>query len=195
MTGTSAKQSLRKLVNQNVRKLSPESVSKQSSEIFRKLALNDRFKRAERVALYMNMPVGEICTLDVIEHCFSLGKKVFLPRCDGLNMTFLQLDNMAAVHSLQPRGKYSLLEPTSGLDVLQSGNLDLILVPGVAFTQGGKRLGRGAGYYDKFLSQYLKTHGCTPYLIGLAFKQQIVDDLPQDDHDWWLNEVLVGSPL
>ncbi|PSK37784.1 5-formyltetrahydrofolate cyclo-ligase [Candidozyma pseudohaemuli] len=105
------------------------------------------------------------------------------------------IEVVATVHSLQPRGKYSLLEPTSGLDVLQSGNLDLILVPGVAFTQGGKRLGRGAGYYDKFLSQYLKTHGCTPYLIGLAFKQQIVDDLPQDDHDWWLNEVLVGSPL
>ncbi|PVH14262.1 5-formyltetrahydrofolate cyclo-ligase [Candidozyma duobushaemuli] len=195
MTGTSAKQSLRILVNQNVRRLSPESVSKQSSEVFQKLALNERFKRAERVALYMNMPVGEICTLDIIEHCFSLGKKVFLPRCNGMKMTFLQLESMAAVYNLQPRGKYGLLEPASGLDVLKSGDLDLILVPGVAFTQGGKRLGRGAGYYDKFLSQYSKIHGCVPYLIGLAFEQQLVDDLPQDDHDWWLDEVLVGSPL
>jgi 5-formyltetrahydrofolate cyclo-ligase len=70
----------------------------------------------------------------------------------------------------------------------------MILLPGVAFTQKGDRLGHGMGYYDKFLSEYFgkypnssdhKTH-----LIGLAFQQQILTDIPTDDNDYKLDLVL-----
>jgi 5-formyltetrahydrofolate cyclo-ligase len=74
--------------------------------------------------------------------------------------------------------------------------LDLVLLPGVAFTQTGNRLGHGMGFYDKYLDAYFKRHPNTDshqtYLIGLAHREQIVDDnqLPTEATDWPLNCVI-----
>lgn len=75
--------------------------------------------------------------------------------------------------------------------VLCAGPLDLILIPGVAFTRSGGRMGHGMGYYDKYLNKYFNRfpekaqHRTTPLLVGLCFQQQIVDchQLPLDPHD------------
>ena len=76
-----------------------------------------------------------------------------------------------------------------------AGGLDLILVPGVAFTREGGRCGHGMGYYDKFLHRLFAT-GCTRdqvSLVGLCFKEQLVESLPLDDHDVLLNQVITGE--
>lgn len=189
-----AKKTLRAVVSHRLRVISSDSLLRQSNKVFEKLKFNDLFMNARAVGLFMNMPSGEIHTMDIIEYCFRLKKQVYLPRCETKGgeskMTFIRLNDMRAVLNLQPRGKYGLLEPTAGMDALVSGELDIILVPGVAFTLDGKRLGRGAGYYDKFLSAYCKTHEPMPYLIGLSLDEQIVDDIPLDDHDWCLDEVV-----
>lgn len=79
-----------------------------------------------------------------------------------------------------------------------SDPLDLILIPGVAFTRSGGRLGHGMGYYDKYLQSYFnrfpeKTK--INFLIGLAFREQMLDDsqLPLDPHDYQLNIVLTAD--
>ncbi len=66
----------------------------------------------------------------------------------------------------------------------------MILMPGVAFTRSGTRLGHGGGYYDGYLSRF-KSGGC--YTIGLALQQQIVESIPITDRDVTIDEVLVND--
>lgn len=72
--------------------------------------------------------------------------------------------------------------------------LDVILMPAVAFTPDGHRLGHGMGYYDKYLHSYFtrfpNSNQHQTVLIGLAFREQIVDNLPIDENDWKLDIVL-----
>ena len=63
------------------------------------------------------------------------------------------------------------------------GGLDLILVPGLGFTKAGQRLGRGKGYYDKYLSKVFSTQESRPVLMGLAFGEQILDTIPVSEND------------
>ena len=74
-------------------------------------------------------------------------------------------------------------------EALQLGTLDLILVPGMAFTSEGLRLGRGKGYYDKYLSR-VHDQGLKPKVIALAFKEQILPDIPCGEHDFILDSVV-----
>lgn len=63
-------------------------------------------------------------------------------------------------------------------------------MPGVAFTKDGRRLGHGKGYYDTFLAKFDKASLSKPYAMGLALKEQIVDDLPTTEYDYKLDAVL-----
>lgn len=73
----------------------------------------------------------------------------------------------------------------------------MILLPGVAFSSNGKRLGHGMGYYDKFLQRYFTENPNRKpkrtFLIGLAFKEQIVDNIPITDQDAILDDVIIGT--
>jgi len=72
-----------------------------------------------------------------------------------------------------------------------SGGLDLMLIPGLAFSRSGHRLGRGKGYYDRYLDQYRQLPGMRPVTtIALAFKQQIFDNIPTSEHDVIVDLVL-----
>lgn len=68
--------------------------------------------------------------------------------------------------------------------------MDLIILPGVAFTIDGKRLGHGKGYYDTYQSSFSQQHQTRPKTIGIAFKEQILPDIPTDEHDVKLDLVL-----
>ena len=63
--------------------------------------------------------------------------------------------------------------------------IDLAVIPGVAFTPDGRRLGRGRGYYDRLLARFARA-----YTIGLAFPFQLLEDIPTEPHDIKLNEIL-----
>lgn len=73
------------------------------------------------------------------------------------------------------------------------GGLDLIIVPGVAFTKDGKRLGHGKGYYDTFFAQHKKICGFYPFSIALSLREQIVDDLIVTERDHIIDEILYAS--
>lgn len=69
-----------------------------------------------------------------------------------------------------------------------TGGLDLIVVPGVAFSPSGGRLGHGKGYYDIYYQRCLAT--CKPYTIGLCFAEQLVPSVPLHDHDLIVDQLL-----
>lgn len=70
-----------------------------------------------------------------------------------------------------------------------------MIVPAMAFTKEGFRLGKGGGYYDSFLFNLNQSNQQFPYLIGLAFKEQMLTELPIDSHDFKVNEVITTSAL
>jgi 5-formyltetrahydrofolate cyclo-ligase len=70
------------------------------------------------------------------------------------------------------------------------GGLDLVLVPGLAFSLSGKRLGRGKGYYDTFLQTCSSVQDRPPYTIALSFSEQIIESVPTDNHDYVINAVI-----
>ena len=77
---------------------------------------------------------------------------------------------------MSPRS-FGILEPSDVIEIKHPSEIDVILVPGVAFTREGGRLGMGKGYYDRFLKQ------CTGVKIGLAYHEQILDVIPTEAHD------------
>ena len=72
------------------------------------------------------------------------------------------------------------------------GGLDLIFVPGLAFTSAGARLGRGKGYYDTYLAR-CRDSGFEPRTVALCYNQQLVDFVPVDEHDHLVQQVLTAG--
>lgn len=202
MLAREAKRKLRSHIKAEISKLSPENINAQSERALIKLLRHEKFQAAKSIALYMSMP-QEVQTLKMIEQCFKLQKNVYLPRCIPIqqhgrkknHLDMLKVPNFQQVLELQPLGPYKLLEPDSGEDVMDTGDLDVVIVPGVAFTDQMTRLGHGVGFYDEFLTAYTKKFNKTPYLIGLALNEQIVHQIPTEPHDWKLDYVVCDHSL
>ena len=84
------------------------------------------------------------------------------------------------------RGAFGIFEPTGEL-FTDYNTIDVAIIPGMAFDAKGHRLGRGKGYYDRFLAKLSPS----TYKIGLCFSWQLVDYVPTDEHDIPMDEVIV----
>jgi 5-formyltetrahydrofolate cyclo-ligase len=111
--------------------------------------------------------------LDILWEVAPLGHHVFsYPRCEGRTLSFRPV---SALSELLP-GQFGIRAPNPGPSLEQ---LDLIIVPGLAFTSEGCRLGRGSGYYDRFLSEI---PGST-FKLGVCFDFQFLAEIPHEPHD------------
>jgi 5-formyltetrahydrofolate cyclo-ligase len=129
-----------------------------------------------RVALYAAIP-GEVGTELIRAMYLGAGVELLYPRVmeDG-KLSFYRNGSP----DIWVRGKYGLMEPriSPGMEGLRSG-FDLVVVPGVAFDSMGRRLGRGYGYYDRFLADLAGSANT----VGLAFSRQLLPEVPVDAWD------------
>jgi 5-formyltetrahydrofolate cyclo-ligase len=126
---------------------------------------------------------GELDPAAALEHAGARGCKVALPRVsrEAPRLRFHEVTPGAAL-SASP-GSFGLLEPDAAWPELAMGDLDVVIVPGVAFDAEGRRLGFGGGYYDGALAiARARANGRTA-LIGIAYDFQIVDDCPAGEGD------------
>ena len=132
------------------------------------------------ILVYSALP-DEVPTQALLDLLVKQGKTVLLPRV--ITDTDMELRRYTGRHDLQ-LGAYGILEPTGELFTVYD-TIDVAIVPGMAFDAEGYRLGRGKGYYDRFLVR-------VPYLykIGLCFSWQMVDNVPHDKHDIVMDEVI-----
>ncbi len=151
-----------------------EELSGKSRSIMSKLFRNQLFKRAKTVMFYVSLG-SEVNTSEMIKEALRLGKRVVVPVCSG-NRTIEPC--LLSKRGSMRRGPYGILEPARKKPV-NLAELDLVIVPGLAFDEGGRRLGRGKGYYDSFLSRL--PQGCRS--IGVAFDFQILPSIPVAAHD------------
>ncbi|KAG5361133.1 5-formyltetrahydrofolate cyclo-ligase [Yarrowia sp. C11] len=201
-----AKQQLRKLIAQKLADLSKGNIHKQSLATAASLRTLSEYKSAQNVAFYMNMDHGELETMDMIRNAFEDKKRVFLPRIEKLpdsadkihpkqrnELRMLEIVDFKDAQNLQPRGPYKLKEPSEDAkDVLEEGGLGLIVLPGVAMTPQCTRLGHGVGFYDAYIHKHEKLLG-VPKLVGVCLEEQLVDELPLEEHDRLLDVVVSGD--
>ena len=148
---------------------------------------NSHFQQAQNILCYVSLP-DELQTFDILRSALAAHKNVYVPRIDSQHGVIRCVQILNLEDDLVP-GKYGVPEPkvslaSSGVEEL----LDLVVVPGLAFDKRGHRLGRGMGFFDRFLSR------CTgAYTLGICLDQQVLENIPVEKHDVPLDEVLAIS--
>lgn len=169
------KRLLRQNILQKRRQLSPSEVMATSAKLVSHLLTWDVLQKANICMAFLSM-ADEPQLDELIRHLLDQGKTVCVPRMGPI---FGQMD-AAAITNLRDivTGRIGLRMPAPGSITVPPSDIEVILVPGVAFDRSGNRLGMGAGYYDRFL-QY------TPnaVLAGIAWGVQVVGNVPSEQHD------------
>ena len=173
------KTEIRREVRRRIKELSPEQKSLSATKIFSQIEQNSHFAQAQCIALFASMK-DEVPTEYALKAWLEMGKHIVVPRVEGDIMRFYDYspDKMQI-------GAFGIEEPIDEEEV-SAEKIDLIIVPARAFTLRGERLGRGGGFYDKYMS----LNGFRAYKIGIAFNMQIFDSLPCHPHDIMVDEVV-----
>ena len=170
------KKELRAQIKALKKQHSKEQLLEQSETILTKLERHPDFIKADRIMLYNALP-DEVQTQAFLEK-WHLKKTIILPTVVGDDIIPVEYSKDTAFAV----GDFNILEPQNDPYL---GDFDLIIVPGVAFDRNGNRLGRGKGYYDRFLCQHLNVKR-----IGICFDFQMVESIPTEPFDIQMDEVI-----
>jgi 5-formyltetrahydrofolate cyclo-ligase len=152
--------------------LSSGFVREKSHIITDRLISSEIYRRAGSIMVYVDFR-NEVSTGSLIAHCLEAGKKVSVPITDIGGKRLIPSLLLDYPGDLEP-GAWGILEPKKSLvRPVEPGEIDLVVVPGVAYDTGGNRLGYGGGFYDRFLP---RTGPGTIYLAP-AFEMQVVDNV------------------
>lgn len=193
-----AKQALRKEIKKRVAALADNEKLRQSHIVSQKLFKHPKYMACQRIAVFLSMH-DEVRIEEILQDVFKQGKTCFIPKYltnNSSHMDMLRLTSMEDIQTLSLTS-WNIRQPEEGEnreEALASGGLDLILMPGLGFDRGGNRLGRGKGFYDTYLERCMKHPNGKPYSIALAFKEQLCDNVPVNDHDILVDEVLYEDP-
>lgn len=164
-----AKKNLRQVIAQRKQTITPSEKKALSLQALSKLEQLVLFETAEKILLYHALP-DELQTVSFLEKWESK-KQLFLPVVNGENLLIKPYRKGETV-----TGSFGIAEPIGGCCV-QPETIDLAVIPGVAYSRNGMRLGRGKGFYDKLL-----THLSCP-CIGMCFELQLSEEIPVEPHD------------
>ena len=184
LASLSPKQQIRDQAHTN--RNAQENKDELSREIVARCLALPEYQRAQTVLFYLDVR-SEVRTRNDLDKALASGKKIVVPYCvDGeLELFHLEQSDELSV------GMYRILEPKPELRTVAAkkvdvSEIDMIIVPGVAFDRRGGRTGHGKGYYDKMLEH---ARPDTP-LIALAFECQLFDEIPMQDHDVFMDKVI-----
>ncbi|CAI5701024.1 unnamed protein product [Peronospora effusa] len=198
----SVKKELRRRIASTLETLPDTEVAEQSQLLIEKVCALPEFARARGVSVYLEMP-KEAATSKLLEAAFAANKKVFVPKITGRSADDLQMLQTQSMEDIQsfPKDKWQIPDPPlltdNGVprdDAVRGDELELVLLPGVAFDRRGGRLGHGKGYYDSFLRRLTEHYDDIghppPTTIGLCLTPQLVDKVPLATHDQMLDLVV-----
>ncbi len=166
------------MVRERLSSLSGELKLQKSTMLSLALVVHPRVREAKVVALFSPLP--DEPQIEEIIDILAGERTVVLPRIEGDIMEFYRYSK-----DYMRVGAYGIMEPEGAVAVAPE-EIDLMLVPGVAFTAAGARLGRGKGYYDKYMSH----SGFRAYKVGVCYAEQQLPELPCEPHDILIDEVI-----
>lgn len=172
------KDTIRSSLLKQRKSLDKQLIAENSTLVCRRLLDLAEFRQSQIIGLYW--PVfGEIDTHLIMTQCWNLKKQCCLPKLKAdYQMDFCLYTKNTAIKINQMQIPEPLNSP-----IITSAELDLVLVPTVAFDAVGHRLGFGAGYYDRYFNFHKKQPGKKPLLVGLAHNFQEVTDIIPDHWD------------
>lgn len=173
------KKLLRKELTKRITVMGPETIKRESLMICEKLTFLPAWKKNSTVLLFFSMEGKELDTSCIIQKGWEEGKKLAFPRMHGDVIAFHYVDK-SDMSNLETH-PYGVLEPDKSLaDYIPSKeNRALIIVPGLGFDASGKRIGRGKGYYDRYLARY----SAFLDIAGIALSCQLTDRIPVNEKD------------
>lgn len=179
------KREIRKKVQEERDSLSPRERTGHSGVVLDRLFSLEEFRVANTIFFFISFR-SEVDTVPMIKRALAEGKRVCLP------YTYTDSKQMVASHvldfenDLEP-GNYDIMEPRpESVRPIPPEEIDIIIMPGVAFDADGRRLGYGGGYYDRFLNH------CRPDCLRVApcFDLQVIDEVPCADHDHTIHMIV-----
>ncbi len=125
----------------------------------------------------------EVATDEIIKYFFKKLKNVYVPVIKNKEIKIVKIDEK----TIFIENKYGIKEPLKERKYINCRVLDVVFVPGVCFTKNGERLGRGGGYYDKFLK---KISNDSVKIIGICYDNQLALKIPQNENDVQVDEII-----
>lgn len=158
------------------------------------------FLNARTILVYMATN-HEIDSRPIIQAALKAGKNVAIPRTNNndLSMSFHYLSAEKSLADQTECRSFSIMEPLESLPTVNTERLPvntIIIVPGVAFSRTGNRLGHGYGYYDRFIDKIYTNKSIIHLpnaLVGLCFSFQLIQDVPVEEHDIPLTHILTEN--
>jgi len=203
------KKALRKDIRARMKLVDQETISLQSQQVWDRLIALPQYQNAKSVGLFLSMPQGEIDTDPALRHCMEHKKTIYVPEV-GKNFEFTDMemikvlldedeDNVKAnkndlFYKTWPRNKWNIPEPPPEMPVVTAapGDIDVLVVPGLAFDRKGDRLGQGKGYYDRYIERLSQTDQKPPFLVAVGLQPQLIDgDIPVAKYDQRMDMVLL----
>ena len=184
---TEEKKILRKLMRSRLEDYFSSNDGKiDSALVSRKVLELDEFKSSHVVLAFLSAK-NEIDSQLIIDVALATGKTVAVPKVKSeCDMDFFILNPDEPLENQVAQGSFGILEPNDGLTLFQSehfsGQKIFVVVPGLSFTQGGSRLGKGKGFYDRFIRK-MRDAGANLFLCGICFPFQIEQAVPENDFD------------
>ena len=173
------KKELRKIIRKRKNEHTDEELKALSEPIMERLICHPKLKQSQTILMYYSLP-DEVNTHVYIDKLISMGKNVLLPKVvDDENMIICHYRSEADLCE----GAYHIMEPI-GKEFADYDKIELCVVPGMSFDLQNNRLGRGKGYYDRFLADF------KGFTVGLSYNECIVDIVPTDEYDCRLDLII-----
>lgn len=173
----SRKASVRRQLRETLATLTDHQVRDRSLSACALLASTPEFAAANTIMMYLSM-AHEVDTAALALRGWQSGKTVVVPKVSWDQKRMLPVEITSLSSGIGNSGMLGIREPIGGQPV-PINEIDLVIVPGLGFSPSGQRIGRGMGFYDRFLSQ----SGFIGLTCGIAFAEQVIDNLPTTDHD------------
>ncbi len=160
---------------------------KKSQRIKEKLFSLKEFKKAHTILFYYSKG-SEVGTREMMEEALWEGKRVLLPK---VRRREIYLGEIKDLERDVEKGSFGILEPKKTSKKTTTKEINLVILPGIAFNLKGKRIGYGKGYYDRFLKRLSKKVS----LVALAYDFQIVNSLPVKRHDRSVGKIITETRI
>lgn len=166
-------------------KISQEEKLKWDEKIFEELINREVYKKASVIFAYVSYD-NEVDTHKIINHAIKSGKTICVPKIAS-KAEGMKIFKINSFEDLEI-GYFGIQEPKNYCVEVKGEEVDLILMPGVAFDREGGRIGYGGGFYDRFL-QNKKVHG---FKLAVTYNFQILDNIPMEDYDVKVDDIITN---
>lgn len=182
------KRELRQQLRETLASIAPADFARRSADVHHLLFELTEYRRAETIMIYLSTP-QEVDTAPIAVQAWADTKRVLAPSVSWEQRRMLPVEIKSLTTDVR-RGQMGIPEPVEGMPIPVS-DIDLLIVPGLAFDPAGNRLGRGRGFYDRFLAHRdFRAIAC-----GVALDEQYVQDVPQEENDVPLDMIVTDTQV